>query len=86
MARAVLVRGKGPRYPAGSMSEAPIDRELGELLELGDRILRMTLARGGSGLVAECVLRSGAELSAKVRLGEPELVEEAGTARPGSAS
>jgi PmbA protein len=33
-------------------------------------------ARGAT--VAECVLRSGAELSAKVRLGEPELVEEAG--------
>jgi PmbA protein len=65
------------------MAEAPIDRELGELLELGDRILRMTLGRGGRGLVAECVLRSGAELSAKVRKGEPELVEEAGTRSAG---
>ncbi len=65
------------------MAEAPIDRELGELLELGDRILRMTLERGGRGLVAECVLRSGAELSAKVRKGEPELVEEAGTRSAG---
>jgi PmbA protein len=64
-------------------SDAPIDRELGELLELGDRILAMTLARGGAGLVAECVLRSGAELSAKVRKGEPELVEEAGTRSAG---
>src|ERR1700760_2427448 len=65
------------------MSDAPIDRELRELLELGDRILRMTLARGGPGLSAECVLRSGAELSAKVRKGEPELVEEAGTRSAG---
>jgi PmbA protein len=65
------------------MADAPIDRELGELLELGDRILRMTLERGGRGLVAECVLRSGAELSAKVRKGEPELVEEAGTRSAG---
>ena len=65
------------------MAEPPIDRELGELLELGDRILRMTLDRGGRGLVAECVLRSGAELSAKVRKGEPELVEEAGTRSAG---
>jgi PmbA protein len=65
------------------MAELPIDRELGELLELGDRILRMTLDRGGRGLVAECILRSGAELSAKVRKGEPELVEEAGTRSAG---
>ena len=34
-------------------------------------------------MVAECVLRSGAELSAKVRKGEPELVEEAGTRSAG---
>ena len=65
------------------MEKPPIDRELDELLELGDRILKMTLERGGSGLMAECVLRSGAELSAKVRKGEPELVEEAGTRSAG---
>src|SRR5579884_3341258 len=62
---------------------ASIDRELDELLELGDRILAMARARGGKDLVAECVLRSGAELSAKVRKGEPELVEEAGTRSAG---
>src|ERR1700727_1951475 len=60
-----------------------LDRELGELLELGDGILRMARDRGGADLVAECVLRSGAELSAKVRMGEPELVEEAGTRSAG---
>jgi PmbA protein len=60
-----------------------LDRELAELLELGDRILDMARARGGRDLVAECVLRSGAELSAKVRKGEPELVEEAGTRSAG---
>jgi PmbA protein len=65
------------------MSKIPIDRELAELLELGDRILKTTLERGGTGLVAECVLRSGAELSAKVRKGQPELVEEAGTRSAG---
>ena len=52
------------------------DRELTELLELGDRIVEM--AQKGGATVAECVTRSGAELSARVRLGEPELVEEAG--------
>ena len=52
------------------------DRELTELLELGDRIVEM--AKKGGATVAECVTRSGAELSARVRLGEPELVEEAG--------
>ena len=62
---------------------SPIDRELAELLELGDGIVRMARQRGGHGLVAECVLRSGAELSAKVRKGEPELVVEAGTRAAG---
>lgn len=52
-----------------------VDSELVELLELGDRIVRM--ATNGGATVAECVLRSGAELSARVRLGKPELVEEA---------
>ena len=53
-----------------------IDRELVQLAELGDRVVGM--ATKGGATVAECFLRSGAELSAKVRLGEPELVEEAG--------
>ena len=53
-----------------------IDRGLEELLELGDRVVREVTARGAT--VAECVMRSGAEMSAKVRLGEAELVEEAG--------
>jgi PmbA protein len=61
----------------------PIQRELAELLELGDRIVEMTRTRGGRDLVAECVLRSGAELSARVRMREPELVEEAGTRAAG---
>jgi PmbA protein len=65
------------------MSNSPIDRELAELLELGDRVLRMAHERGGPDLVAECVLRSGAELSTRVRKGEPELVEEAGTRSAG---
>ncbi len=51
------------------------DAELKELVELGDRILKM--ATGGGATVAECMLRSGAELSARVRLDKPELVEEA---------
>ncbi len=51
------------------------DAELTNLLELGDRIVAM--ATKGGVTVAECVLRSGAELSARVRLEKPELVEEA---------
>ncbi len=54
---------------------ARADSELTELLELGDRILAM--ATKGGVTVAECMLRSGAELSARVRLEKPELVEEA---------
>jgi PmbA protein len=52
-----------------------VDAELTELLELGDRIVGM--ATKGGATVAECILRSGAELSARVRQGKPELVEEA---------
>jgi len=58
-----------------------LDEELNELLALGDRIVEMA-TRGGAD-VAECILRTGAELSARVRLGEPELVEEAGTRSAG---
>ena len=53
-----------------------LDRQLADLLTLGDRIVA-TATKGGV-TVAECLLRSGAELSAKVRMGKPELVEEAG--------
>jgi PmbA protein len=60
-----------------------MDRELGELLDLGDRILGLARERGGPRVIAECIVRSGAELSAKVRKGEPELVEEAGTRAAG---
>lgn len=52
------------------------DSELQGLLELGDGVVARALKGGAT--VAECMLRSGAELSAKVRLGAPELVEEAG--------
>jgi PmbA protein len=52
------------------------DRELTQLLEVGDQVVAMAKSRGAT--VAECVVRFGAELSARVRLGEPELVEEAG--------
>ncbi|MEA2746944.1 MAG: PmbA protein, partial [Myxococcales bacterium] len=54
------------------------DKELSELLELGDRIVGMATQQSRGGItVAECMLRSGAELSARVRLDKPELVEEA---------
>ncbi len=52
------------------------DRELAELLELGDRVVKMATSRGAT--VAECILRSGADLSTRVRGGAPERVEEAG--------
>ncbi|MCL2723492.1 MAG: metallopeptidase TldD-related protein [Polyangiaceae bacterium] len=51
------------------------DPELTELLEIGERIV--TMAKQGGITVAECVLRSGRELSTRVRLDKPELVEEA---------
>src|SRR6478752_6882075 len=52
------------------------DQEIQSLLELGDRIVQR--AKEGGVDVAECIVRAGRELSAKVRLGQPELVEEAG--------
>ncbi|HXX67857.1 MAG TPA: TldD/PmbA family protein, partial [Polyangiaceae bacterium] len=63
--------------------KSAIDHELDELLDLGDRIIRMACERGGSDLIAECILRFGGELSVRVRKGEPELVEEAGTRSAG---
>jgi PmbA protein len=57
------------------MSGGP-DSELDKALALGDRVVEAALGKGAT--VAECVLRFGAELSAKVRLGKPELVDEAG--------
>ncbi len=52
------------------------DRELATLLAIADEVVRRT--RAGGADVAEVIARSGSELSARVRLGEPELVEEAG--------
>jgi len=50
--------------------------KLDEMLATGERIVKMATDRGAT--VAECIVRSGAELSVRVRMGEPELVEEAG--------
>ncbi|MFO0713724.1 MAG: TldD/PmbA family protein [Sandaracinus sp.] len=47
------------------------------LFSLGDRIVAAARALGAD--VAEAVISEGSHLSAKVRLGEPELVEEAGS-------
>jgi PmbA protein len=52
-----------------------LDAESDRLLALGDDIVRRAMAGGAT--VAECTVRSGSELSAKVRLGEVELIEEA---------
>lgn len=52
------------------------DRELASLLALADDVVSR-VKKGGADVV-EVVARSGSELSARVRLGEPELVEEAG--------
>lgn len=64
-------RGGGGTF-APTMNEA----ESARLVDLADDLVQRAL-RGGAE-VAECIARSGAELSAKVRRGQPELVEEAG--------
>jgi PmbA protein len=53
------------------------DRELEALTDLGAQLVERARSRGAD--VAEAVARSGWELSVKVRLGETEMVEEAGT-------
>src|SRR5438876_7785090 len=52
------------------------DHSIESLLKLAGELVDR--ARAGGADVAEAVARSGSELSTKVRLGEPELVEEAG--------
>jgi len=57
------------------MSET--DTDVAELVDLGHSIVRRALAAGAD--VAEASVHSGSHLSVKVRLNEPELVEEAGS-------
>ena len=58
------------------MSTASPDKLVAELKELAGSVVERALARGVD--VAEAMARAGSELSTKVRMGEPELVEEAG--------
>lgn len=57
-------------------SATGMDQETSALMELARDVVKR--ARAGGADVAEAIARSGSELSTKVRLGEPELVEEAG--------
>jgi len=50
-------------------------RQLAELEDLAARVVQRALSKGAT--VAEAIARAGSELTTKVRLGEPELVEEA---------
>ncbi|HEX3481798.1 MAG TPA: TldD/PmbA family protein [Kofleriaceae bacterium] len=58
--------------PAG-----PTDRTVKELCDVAQ--LAVELARRAGADDAEALVRDGSELTAKVRLGEPELVQEAGS-------
>jgi PmbA protein len=53
------------------------DRKTDELFSMAERVVAKARERGAD--VAEVTARQGSHLSAKVRLGEPELVEEAGS-------
>ncbi|AKT39397.1 TldD/PmbA family protein [Chondromyces crocatus] len=58
------------------MSAYPnVDQQIQDLMQLASEVVER--ARQGGADVAEAIARSGSELSTKVRLGEPELVEEA---------
>ena len=52
------------------------DTEIDRLTALADDLVKRARSRGAD--VAEAIARAGSELSVKVRMGEPELVEEAG--------
>lgn len=52
------------------------DRDIANLLDLADDLVSRARKRGVD--VAEAIARAGSELSVKVRLGEAELIEEAG--------
>ncbi|EYF01701.1 TldD/PmbA family protein [Chondromyces apiculatus] len=52
-----------------------VDQQIQDLMQLASEVVEQ--ARRGGADVAEAIARSGSELSTKVRLGEPELVEEA---------
>jgi PmbA protein len=52
-----------------------LEQEIENLKDLAADVVKRALAGGAD--VAEAIARSGSELSTKVRLGEPELVEEA---------
>lgn len=66
----------GPRNDA-SVGDVEDKKQLvEELTEQAAQVVKRALDRGVD--VAEAIARSGSQLSVKVRLGEPELVEEAG--------
>jgi len=55
--------------------------DLERMLSLGSDVVARAQKQGAT--VAECVVQEGAHLSAKVRLGETELVEEAASRSAG---
>lgn len=57
------------------MAATRMDTEIQSLMDLAADVVER--ARKGGADVAEAIARSGSELSTKIRLGEPELVQEA---------
>ena len=54
-----------------------IEYDINKLIELGTKVMERALKQGAD--IAEVGISEGAHLSVKVRMGEPELVEEAGS-------
>jgi len=63
--------------PASIEAGGPSDRTVQELRDIA--ALGVELARRAGADDAEVLVREGSELTSKVRLGEPELVQEAGS-------
>ncbi|HMG54080.1 MAG TPA: metallopeptidase TldD-related protein [Kofleriaceae bacterium] len=65
------------RSHPGGVTAGLTDRTVKELCDIAE--LAVQLARRAGADDAEALVRDGSELTAKVRLGEPELVQEAGS-------
>ena len=75
-ARRVVDEAAAVHHAVRPMAErARIDQQIEDLTTLAREVVAR--ARKGGADIAEAIARSGSELSTKVRLGEPELVEEA---------
>ena len=66
-----------PSVEASAISAGVSERTIQELCDIAAQAVELAKRAGADH--AEVIVRDGSELTAKVRLGEPELVQEAGS-------